>query len=58
MTCGAGNEKSTSIAKPSRLKSSNYLTFERPKTPLISCIKPIDQVLLIVSGTAKAFGVT
>jgi hypothetical protein len=59
MTRKAGNEKSTSIAKPSRLKSSITLSNlnDRPSANW-SCMKSIDQTLLICSGTVKGCGVS
>src|SRR5471032_3583681 len=57
MTRSDGSEKSTSIPKPSRLKSSITLN-SRMLRPSIncSCMKSIDQTWLIAVGTDKGSG--
>src|SRR5690554_7035282 len=59
ITRALGNDKSTSIAKHSRLKSSMTLNVRmlRPLAKL-SDIKSIDQTSLIVVGTLSASGLS
>jgi hypothetical protein len=57
ITRSDGSEKSTSIPKPSRLKSSMTLNRRmlRPSASW-SCMKSIDQLWLIAVGTANGSG--
>ena len=57
MTRSAGSEKSTSIAKPSRLKSSStFKSRNALPSPSLSAIKSIDQLLFGASGTVSSSG--
>ena len=59
MTRSAGNEKSTSMPSPSRLKSSSTFSSRNARpSPRRSAMKSIDQVRLGASGTANASGLS
>ena len=59
ITHSAGKEKSTSMPRPSRLKSSKTFSSRNARpSPNRSAMKSIDQVRLAASGTAKASGLS
>lgn len=59
MTRSASSEKSISIPRPSRLKSSSTFNNRNvPQSPRRSAMKSINQVMLGASGTANASGLS